>query len=153
MVQWNGNCPEFGSPRLSLESLDAIIVLCVSVPRSRNSIAVSSVEHLKNGAKRPHSIISVSSCSSSSSSGHSSGFGAMTIPGLETMPEDVAFMPGARTSLTLCSNGTWSRTWWWWMKMRRSSRKNLSDSLPADSACKHRKSCALQLSGKSHSVL
>ena len=73
------------------------------VPRSRNSIAVSSVEHLKNGNKRPHSIISVSSSSSSNSS-HSSGFGAMTIPGLEPMPED-SIMPGARTSLTLCSNG------------------------------------------------
>ena len=73
------------------------------VPRSRNSIAVSSVEHLKNGNKRPHSIISVSSSSSSNSS-HSSGFGAMTIPGLEPMPEG-SIMPGARTSLTLCSNG------------------------------------------------
>ena len=64
---------------------------------------MSSVEHLKNGNKRPHSIISVSSSSSSNSS-HSSGFGAMTIPGLEPMPED-SIMPGARTSLTLCSNG------------------------------------------------
>ena len=64
---------------------------------------MSSVEHLKNGNKRPHSIISVSSSSSSNSS-HSSGFGAMTIPGLEPMPED-SIMPGARTSSTLCSNG------------------------------------------------
>ena len=80
--------------------MDLFLIL---VPRSRNSIAVSSVEHLKNGNKRPHSIISVSSSSSSNSS-HSSGFGAMTIPGLEPMPED-SVLPGARTSLTLCSNG------------------------------------------------
>lgn len=37
-------------------------------PRSRNSIAVCSADHLKNGNKRPHSIISVSSASSSGSS-------------------------------------------------------------------------------------
>ncbi|KAJ8302596.1 hypothetical protein KUTeg_018992 [Tegillarca granosa] len=39
--------------------------------RTRNSIAVSSLEHYKDNYKRPHSIISVSSSNSSSNSSHS----------------------------------------------------------------------------------
>ncbi|KAK7114075.1 hypothetical protein V1264_000199 [Littorina saxatilis] len=42
--------------------------------RMRNSIAVSSVEYMRNGSKRPHSVISVGSNSSSSSSHSSMGF-------------------------------------------------------------------------------
>ncbi|XP_060600223.1 pleckstrin homology domain-containing family G member 4B-like isoform X2 [Ruditapes philippinarum] len=45
--------------------------------RTRNSIAVCSNELLRQGNKRPHSIISVSSTSSSNSS--QSGFGAMNL--------------------------------------------------------------------------
>jgi len=48
-------------------------------PRSRNSIAVCSADHLKNGNKRPHSIISVSSASSSGSS-QSSGQNILNMP-------------------------------------------------------------------------
>ncbi|XP_052232622.1 pleckstrin homology domain-containing family G member 4B-like isoform X3 [Dreissena polymorpha] len=45
--------------------------------RTRNSIAVCSVDHLRQGNKRPHSIISISSNSSSNSS--QSGFNAMNL--------------------------------------------------------------------------
>lgn len=45
--------------------------------RTRNSIATCSTDHLRQGNKRPHSIISVSSNSSSNSS--HSGFNAMNL--------------------------------------------------------------------------
>nr|KAG5712182.1 hypothetical protein BaRGS_014532 [Batillaria attramentaria] len=48
--------------------------------RTRNSIAVSSFEYLRGGTKRPHSIISVSSNSSSNSSHSSAGlFGSLNL--------------------------------------------------------------------------
>jgi len=63
----------------------------ISVPRMRNSIAVSSFEHLRNGGKRPHSLISVSSSSSAGSnqSSNSSGAATQTNPGsLDVVHED-----------------------------------------------------------------
>ncbi|XP_013416410.1 pleckstrin homology domain-containing family G member 4B isoform X4 [Lingula anatina] len=72
-------------------------------PRTRNSIAVSSFDHLKNGNKRPHSIISVSS-TSSSSSGQSSYqgnmFGTLNVTLYEQGEDD--FSKPCR-SYTLCS--------------------------------------------------
>ncbi len=81
--------------------------LC-SVPRARNSIAVSSFDHTKNGNKRPHSIISVSSTSSSNDSSQSSGYGlyspssALGGATLESLYESSKEFP---RSYTICSNG------------------------------------------------
>ena len=56
-----------------------MLLLLISA-RTRNSIAVSSMEYLRNGTKRPHSIISVSSNSSSNSSHSSVGlFGSLNL--------------------------------------------------------------------------
>jgi hypothetical protein len=45
------------------------ISLTGGVPRVRNSIAVTSHEHLRSGSKRAHSLVSIDSSSSSGSSG------------------------------------------------------------------------------------
>jgi hypothetical protein len=50
-----------------------------AVPRMRNSIAVSSFDHLRNGSKRPHSLISVSSSSSGGSNQSSQSGGTVPV--------------------------------------------------------------------------
>ena len=69
----------------------------------RSSIAVSSIEHLKNGQKRPHSLISVSSSASSSGSSGMYGGGGLSITLEEAEGEgDSKAIP---RSETVCSNG------------------------------------------------
>jgi hypothetical protein len=59
------------------------------VPRFRNSIAVSSFEHFRSGNKRPHSLLSVASDSSSSSGGSQllAGAGSCSLPPLSATIE------------------------------------------------------------------
>jgi hypothetical protein len=64
--------------------LQCVNLNCFSVPRFRNSIAVSSFEHFRSGSKRPHSLLSVGSDSSSSSGGSQllAGSGSCSLPPL-----------------------------------------------------------------------
>ena len=74
----------------------------------RNSIAVFNLDHLKNGSKRPHSLISVSSSNSSSGSSGMYGGGPLSItfesPYESAYEADVSETDLPR-SATICSNG------------------------------------------------
>lgn len=73
-------CMDIKPSRDNIQDRSLNVNLPYKGARTRNSIAVSSFEYLRGGTKRPHSIISVSSNSSSNSSHSSAGlFGSLNL--------------------------------------------------------------------------